>query len=129
MLYLDFLTAEAVLIKIFLLIISCGFTLNTISAASCKSTVQFAVITIALVLIVSVKLLFVCVTLLENSFGKLNIDSTTLLLMKYDTMSGFLGSSSVSTSRLPVTLVSFCSVWVCPAPHSVYISPKFFQCW
>ena len=57
-----------------------------------------AVIAIAHVLFVSIKSLSVNIMLLENFFGKLKYDSTTLL------MSGFLGSSPVSASRSPVFL-------------------------
>ena len=60
-----------------------------------------AVIAIAHVLFVSIKLLSGNVMLLEYSFGKLKYDSTTL------PMSGFLGSSSVSASRSPVSLDIF----------------------
>ena len=56
------------------------------------------VVAIAHVLFVSEKLLSVNVMLLEYSFGELKNDSTTL------PMSGFLGSSSVSASRSPVSL-------------------------
>ena len=59
---------------------------------------MFAVIAIAHVLFVSMKLLTVSIMLLECSFGKLEYDSTTL------SMSGFLGSSPVSASRSPVSL-------------------------
>ena len=52
-----------------------------------------AVIAIAHVLFVSIKLLSVSIMLLEYSFGKLKYDSTTL------PMSGFLGSSPVSASK------------------------------
>ena len=57
-----------------------------------------AVIAIAHVLFVSVKSLSVNVMILEYSFGKLKYDSTIL------PMSVFLGSSSVSASRSPVSL-------------------------
>ena len=46
----------------------------------------------------SIKSLSVNIMLLEYSFGKLNCDSAAL------TMSGVLGSSSVSASRSPVSL-------------------------
>ena len=88
------------------------------SAANAVLKLKSAVIAIAQVLFVSIKSLSVNVMLNEYSFGKLNYDSTTL------PMSGFLGSSSVSASRLPVSLaiLNFCinnfSMWVSPTPHS-----------
>ena len=75
-----------------------------------------AVIAIAHVLFVSMKLLSVKIMLVEYSFGKLKYDSTTLL------MSGFLGSSPVSASKSPISLailnffINKFSVWVSPFP-------------
>ena len=75
-----------------------------------------AVIAIAHVLFVSMKSLSVSIRLLEYSFGRLKYDSTTL------PMSGFLGSSPVSASKSPVSLVILnffiikFSVWVSPTP-------------
>ena len=64
------------------------------------------------------KSLSVSIMLLENSFGKLKYDSTTL------PMSGFLGSLPVSASISPVSLailnffINKFSVWVSSTPHS-----------
>ena len=63
------------------------------SAANAVLKLMSAVIAIAHVLFLSIKLLSVNVMLVEYSFGKLKYDSTTL------PMSGFLGSS-----RSPVSL-------------------------
>ena len=60
------------------------------SAANAVLKLMSAVIAIAHILFVSIKLLSVSIILLEYSFGKLKYDSTTL------PMSGFLGSSPVS---------------------------------
>ena len=68
-------------------------------AANAVLKLMSAVISIAHVLFVSMKSLSVSIMLLEYSFGKLNYDSTTL------PMSGFSGSSPVSASRSPVSLV------------------------
>ena len=68
------------------------------SAANAGLKLMSAVIAIAYVLFVSIKLLSVNVMLLEYPFCKLKYDSTTL------PMSGFLGSSPVSASRSPVSL-------------------------
>ena len=54
-----------------------------------------AVIAIAHVLFASMKSLSVGIMLLENSFGKLKYDSTTL------PMSGYLGSRSLGSRNLP----------------------------
>ena len=67
------------------------------SAANAVLKLLSAVIAIAHVLFVSIKMLSVSVMLLECSFGKLKYDSTTL------PMSDFLGSSSVFASRSPVS--------------------------
>ena len=69
------------------------------SAANAVLKLMSAVIAIAHVLSVSMKSLYVKIMLLEYSFGKLNYDSTAL------PMSGFLGSSLVSASKSPVSLV------------------------
>ena len=67
------------------------------SAANAVLKLMSVVIDIAHVLFVSMKSLSVNILLLEYSFGKLKYDSTTL------PMFGFLGSSLVSASRLPVS--------------------------
>ena len=78
--------------------------------------IMSAVIAIAHVLFVSMKSLSVNFKLHEYSFGKLKYDSTIL------PMSGFLGSSPVSTSRSPVSLAILnyftnnFSAWVSPTP-------------
>ena len=77
------------------------------SAANAVVKLMSAVIAIAHVLFVSIKSLSVNVILLEYSFGKLKYESNTL------PMSGFLESSSVSTSRSPFSLAIFKSY-----PHS-----------
>ena len=82
------------------------------SAANAVLKLMSAVIAIAHVLFVSIKSLSVKIMLLEYSFGKLKYDSTTLL------MSVFVGSSSDSASRSPVSLAILnffffkFSVWV-----------------
>ena len=68
------------------------------SAANAVLKLMSAVIAIAHLLFVSMKPLSVNIMLFEDSFGKLKYDSTTF------PMSGFLGSSPVSGSRLPVSL-------------------------
>ena len=86
------------------------------SAANAVVKLMSAVIAIAHVLFVSINSLSVNILLLEYSFGKLKIDSTTL------TVSGFLGSSPVSASRSPVSLailnffINNFSVWISPTP-------------
>ena len=67
------------------------------SAANAVLKLMSAVIAIAHVLFVSIKLLSVNIMLLEYSFGKLKFDSTTL------SMSSFLRCSPVSASRSPVS--------------------------
>ena len=86
------------------------------SAADAVLKLMSAVIAVAHVLFVSIKSLSVNVMLLEFSFGKLKYDSTYLLV------SGFLGSSSVSASRSPLSLAILnffiykFSVWVSHTP-------------
>ena len=86
------------------------------SAANAVLKLMSAVIAIAHVLFVSMKSLSVNIMLLEHSFGKLKYDSTTLPI------SGFLGSSSFSASRSPVSLailnffINKISVWLNPTP-------------
>ena len=60
-----------------------------------------AVIVIAHVLSESIKSLSISIMLLEYSYGKLKYDSTTL------STSDSLGPSSVSASRLPLSLAVF----------------------
>ena len=60
-----------------------------------------AVIAIAHVQFVRIKLLSVSIMLLKYSIAKLKYDSTTL------PMPGFLGCSPVSASRSPVSLAMF----------------------
>ena len=82
------------------------------SAANALLKFKSAVIAIAHILFVSKKSLTVSLMLLEYSLGKLKYDYTTL------PMSGFLGPSSSSASRSPVSLailnffVNNFSVWV-----------------
>ena len=70
------------------------------SAANAVLNFMSAVIAIAHVLFVSIKSLSVNTMLLEYSFGKLKYESTTL------PMTRFLGSSTVSASRSPVSLAN-----------------------
>ena len=86
------------------------------SAANAVQKLMSAVIAIAHMLFVSIKLLSVSIMLLDYSFGRLKYDSTTL------PMSGSLGSSPNSASRSPVSLADYnfflnnFSVWVSPTP-------------
>ena len=68
------------------------------SAANAVLKLMSAVIAIAHILFVSMKLLSDSIMLLEYSFGKSKYDSTTL------PMSGFFGSSPVSDPKSPVSL-------------------------
>ena len=86
------------------------------SAANAVLKLITAVIAMAHVLFVSIKLLSVNIMLLDDSFGKLKYDSTTL------PMSSFLGSWPFSASRSLVSLaildffVNNFSVWVSQTP-------------
>ena len=68
-------------------------------AAKAVLKLMSTVIAIVHILFESIKSLSVNIMLLEYSFGKLKNDSNTL------PMSGFLGSSPVSASRSPVSLL------------------------
>ena len=81
------------------------------SAANAVLKPMSAVIAIAHVLFMSMKSLSVSIMLLEYSFGKLKYDSTTLLI------SGFLGSSPVSASKSPVSLVILIFLFILSYPH------------
>ena len=96
---------EARLLRLLFLVFAskgtlCFCILSLQSAANAVLKLISAVIAIGHVLFVIIKSLSVNIMLFEYSFGKLKFDSTTL------PMSGFLGSSPVSTSRSPVSLVN-----------------------
>ena len=68
------------------------------SAVNAVLKLMTDVIAVAIVLFGSIKLLYVNIMQLEQTFGKLKYDSTNL------PMSSFLGSSPISASRSPVSL-------------------------